>query len=411
MNDIKSSDLAFVASGDPRLDTFNKVASGGTGPIWRLARELDRRNHSVTIYSSTYDERTQWAKDGVTIVEIPTVEAANSIDWVIDQVPFSQQITRIDQLSTTPGEMVERLFTRLLFSRRVANQISEDNPDIVYLRDRLSALFAARNRTASVFTVTSPDACDFYYESAVTRHPINRGLFRYKQFIEESVLNNADEIIVMNKTIANYINEKGFQSVNTVTVGISEKNFSNVSSRQEKPYILYAGRLDGNKRPEWVLDAFLKSESNKFELHFIGSGPRQEFLHQRVADSSRKEDVTLHSQIPRTKVLQWMREAAVFVLPSKFEVCPNVIIEAMASGCPVVTSNTMGAKELIIDGKTGILFDKDDKPQLRERLDYVLSNKNKRQELARAAYEYALQNYTSNTIADKYLEIGNRAKK
>jgi len=210
----------------------------------------------------------------------------------------------------------------------------------------------------------------------------------------------------MNELMDDYLTQKGFRNVNTVTLGISEDDFVDLSSRQEKPYILYVGRIDGNKRPEWVLDAFLESDSEGFELQFIGAGPRQKFLERKVANSGRKDDIKLHGQIPREDVLQWMREATVFVLPSKFEVCPNVTIEAIASGCPVIAGNTMGNQELIDDKETGFLFDKNDRSDLFKILDNVLSTPTWRREVAHAAYEYTLENHTTSTIADEYLEIG-----
>lgn len=402
-------DVAMVASGDPGIDTYEEVTSGGTGPIWRLASQFVARGHEVTIYSGTHGARDRWSKAGVEIVEVPTPKLADGIDSLVGKLPFSRRMTRKEKLSTTPGEMVERLFGRLLFARRVAKALEQAQPDLVYLRDRISALWPVRTSPASVFTVTSPDARDFYYDAAVSRHPINRLLFAYKRRVERSVLASADQVVTMNDATKRHLEESGFRNATTVTLGVDEEDFADLESRHEKPHVLYVGRLDGNKRPEWVLDAFLRAETDGFELHFAGSGPRRELLERRIAESDRADDVRLLGRIPRREVLERMREAAVFVLPSTFENCPNVIVEAMASGCPVVASDTMGAKELLTDGETGLLFDGDDESALRDALDRLLHHEGLRRELSRAAHERARETHTAGRIAERYLAIGRRA--
>lgn len=401
--------IVFVASGDPRLDSFKNIDSGGTGPIWRLASEFAERGHDVTIYSSTYNEYGSWKEANIDVIELPAINMSDKVDQVFHWIPPSRKVINFEQLSTTPGSMVERLLTRLLFSWRAANTISEDDPDVVYLRDRISAFFSVKQDFSSIFTVASPDACDFYYESSVSRHPLNRVLFKYKKWIEKFDLRNANSIVSINSGIKEYLESKGFNNIKIITLGIDREKFIDFTSRNEKPQVIYVGRFDGNKRPEWVLDAFKKIESDKFELHFIGSGPRQNMLERQTENLREEKKVIFHGHLPRQKVLDHMREAAVLVLPSEFESCSNVIIEAMASGCPVIASNTMGANELLIDGKTGILFKKNDKNTLRKELNRLLQNKEKREILAQEAYEYALEHHTTSVIANKYLEVGRRA--
>jgi hypothetical protein len=227
-------EIAFVASGDPSIDQFQDVSSGGTGPIWRLANEFTKRGHDVTIYSGTYGQSTRWRSNGIEIVELPTLRFRGRLDWLLKKIPFSKALTRHSKLSTTPEEMLERLFGRLLFARRAAQSISLDRPDVVYLRDRISAFFAVRTAPPSVFTLSSPDACGFCYDSAASRHPVNRVLFPYKQRIEEFVLARSNEIISMNDRIRRYLIQRGFDDPTTVTLGAADRDFVDIDARQEE---------------------------------------------------------------------------------------------------------------------------------------------------------------------------------
>jgi len=404
----KSLDIAFVASGDPRIDTFGNVASGGTGPIQRLAEVLASKGHEVTIYGGTHTARKTENKNKYDIHYLPTPNVGEPIDKWIDKIPGSEYIVRPEELSLTPGEATERLFGRLIFSKRMSNILEESSHDLVYFRDRLSAFFPSRLTLPSVFTVASPDACSFYYDKSVATHPANALLFRYKRAIERSVVSNANQTIVMNERT-----KQEYQSIanriSIITLGIKESSFLGPERKLEHPVILYVGRFDRNKRPELILEAFEEIREDEWELHYVGSGPQEDAVRELANNSTISECVRFYGHLPRSQVLEQMRSASIFVLPSEFESGGNVIIEAMASGCSVIASDTMGAKQLINDGETGILFDKYNTETLQSALNELIQNENRRKEIATAAYEHALENHTMDDIADKYIEIGRRA--
>lgn len=402
--------LAFVSTGDPVLDTFDEaITSGGSGPIWKLASSAVERGHEVTVFAGTHESDAVKTIDGVDIVEVSTPRVGEPIDRLLGRLPILRAIGRGDELSTSPGHVIERVGPRLVFSWRVARILEEQSVDVVYLRDRVSGTFPVRLDVPSVFTVVAPDACDFFYEASVDRHPANRVLFRYKQRLEEHCLRHADQTIAMSDGMAGYLREKGFENVSVVTVGIDESEFSRAGLVDPEPIVLYVGRLDGNKRPEWVLEAFERVAPSDFELHIIGDGPRCSHLEDVLRTSDRQQDITLHGAIPRAEVLAWMRRGSVFVLPSRFETCGNVIVEAMGSGCAVVASDTFGGRQLVEDGETGLLFDRDDPAALASALAALLGDNERREHLARNAYRHAREAHSTAAITDSYIAEGRRA--
>jgi glycosyltransferase involved in cell wall biosynthesis len=83
--------------------------------------------------------------------------------------------------------------------------------------------------------------------------------------------------------------------------------------------------------------------------------------------------VTFHGSQPKSVIAETMRAADLFVLPSRFDNLPCVVVEALASGLPVVSTTVGGIPELV-DDERGRLVPPDDPPALADALQYMLEN-------------------------------------
>ena len=82
-------------------------------------------------------------------------------------------------------------------------------------------------------------------------------------------------------------------------------------------------------------------------------------------------------------------EAKIFTLSSRSEGLSNVLIESGAFGCARLSSDTVGARELINDGTNGLIFKNGDANDLKDKLEMLLKDENLRQKLAKNASENA----------------------
>jgi glycosyltransferase involved in cell wall biosynthesis len=93
-------------------------------------------------------------------------------------------------------------------------------------------------------------------------------------------------------------------------------------------------------------------------LDIVGTGKEERALREQVATTSVSSRVSFHGFVPfGPELFELYRQADAFVLFSYSEGFPNVLLESMANGTPVITTNVGGIDEVIVDGETGLLVD------------------------------------------------------
>ncbi len=120
--------------------------------------------------------------------------------------------------------------------------------------------------------------------------------------------------------------------------------------------LLAVGLLYEAKGYEYLLEALaiLRREGRAVDLDVIGDGPGREEYARLVRDLELDGHVVFHGIVPKPEVARRMREASLFVLTSRYDNNPCVLIEAMASGLPVVATAVGGIPE-VVDERSGVL--------------------------------------------------------
>jgi teichuronic acid biosynthesis glycosyltransferase TuaC len=150
--------------------------------------------------------------------------------------------------------------------------------------------------------------------------------------------------------------------------------------------IVYAGNLLASKGLGELMGAFVELAKSRprLRLAIIGQGPFGDELARRASAAGLTDRVTMPGRCDAAGIAQWMRAADVFCLPSYSEGCPNVVVEALACGRPVVATKVGGIPELVND-TCGMLIPPRDVAALREALDAALSKRWDREEIARTS--------------------------
>ncbi len=139
--------------------------------------------------------------------------------------------------------------------------------------------------------------------------------------------------------------------------------------------IVYVGRLDLRKGLIELIEAVAHLRTRRPELHcyIVGDGPDRAALLHAMARNHADPSITLVPSCPTAGVAQWMSASDLVTLPSYKEGCPNVVIEALASGRPVVATNVGGIPELM-DQSCGKLVPPKDTHALADALDQTLAS-------------------------------------
>ncbi len=131
------------------------------------------------------------------------------------------------------------------------------------------------------------------------------------------------------------------------------------------PFIVgTVGRIQDIKNHRGLVQAFIRlreqlpAQCDRLRLQIIGDGPLMTALKAQVATAGLTEQVWLPGS--RTDIACLMQEFSVFVLPSFAEGTPVTLLEAMATGLPVVASAVGGIPDAVVDGRTAILIEATD---------------------------------------------------
>ncbi len=170
-------------------------------------------------------------------------------------------------------------------------------------------------------------------------------------------------------------------------------------------HVGFVGRLEQVKNPGSMIRAMVRlatdpSIARPVKLTVVGGGSLLDPLRQQVAAAGLESVVNFSGS--RSDVPELMRSFGVFLLPSFNEGISNTILEAMASGLPVVTTNVGGNPELVIDDSTGKLYASDDDEMLAECLKIYANNESLRAEHGRAARQRANERFSLATMVAAY---------
>lgn len=177
--------------------------------------------------------------------------------------------------------------------------------------------------------------------------------------------------------------------------------------------VLSVGRLIDLKGTDYLIKALPKVllQFPKTKALIIGSGPRKSLLLNLAKELQIKDNIIFLDQIPHTEMIKYYSLADVFVLPSitskigETEGFGVVLLEAMASGIPVIGSDTGGIPDIIKDGETGLLVRQKDSQDLGNQIIRLLTDEELSNKMVRKARNLIEAQFSYEVVAERFLEI------
>jgi len=236
--------------------------------------------------------------------------------------------------------------------------------------------------------------------------------FTYKDWMLQHIFTayvarEVDQLIVVSQSTADDV-EKYYgrsEGVQVVHHGVDHEKFkpdANSQSLVEGPYILYVGQIQPRKNLERLVEAFEKIREDDGDLKLViagGHGWLQKPILKRIEESKARDHIKMLGHVPDEDLPRLYQQAEAFMLPSLYEGFGMPILEAMACGCPVVTSNVSSMPE--VAGDAAILVDP---KSVESMVSGIRDARSRRTELHKAGIERAAH-FTWDKTADVTAKI------
>jgi len=300
-------------------DLYPEQLGGGALHAHMMSKRQAERGHNVTVLTSRHGDNSlplQDRRDGYDIQR----------NWELAK-PFGNSIT--------PGT-VRSLASRL------------DEYDVVhahshlYFSSNVAALLRRLSETPLILTnhglisQTAPGAIQKLYLPTVGRFTFN----------------SADRILCYTETDRDRLRDRNVTtSISVVHNGIDCSTFRPMESVTPRQQLLYVGRLKETKGVDRLIKAFAELYDGypELTLSIVGEGPMRESLEVLCDRLDVDDRVTFRGTVPNEKLPRVYNESRVFVLPSDAEGLPRTVLESLACGTPVVTSD-LPQLESVVEG-------------------------------------------------------------
>jgi glycosyltransferase involved in cell wall biosynthesis len=202
-----------------------------------------------------------------------------------------------------------------------------------------------------------------------------------------STLNSADKVVAVSEALKRRMVDCGVkeEKIEVVYNGVNGDVFCVVGKREARARlgldgstrrILFVGNLKPVKGLDDLIEAMrqLVVQRQDVQLHIVGYGPLEATLKQRIADVSLQNNVRFEGEKGPHEIALWMNACDLLCLPSLNEGVPNVVLEALSCGLPVVATNVGGIPEVVSSEVAGLLVEPRQPVQLYEAIAYALEH-------------------------------------
>ncbi|MEM2099081.1 MAG: glycosyltransferase family 4 protein [Candidatus Bathyarchaeia archaeon] len=339
----------------------------------------------------------------------------------------------IDGISFLPFYSTDKVFPLddWFFNRSVSKNVDGIMADVyeAHLSSGYGLLRALRRHGsgAPFIHVIHGVLADEYEQAKKSEHrsvrEIVANLFMQKLAkMEEETAKNATAIVTVSRYSFEKIQEYygvGSDKLHIVPNGVDTDKFKPAENTAElkrrfgldnAQVVLFVGSLIPRKGLFFLVEAAKKVISQGINVKFVivGDGPMKSQLLASISKWNLSGNFKFLGSISEDVLVAVYGCADVFVLPSIQEGQGIVLLEAQASGVPVVAFDVGGVKDVVRNGSTGFLVDCCDSSKLADALLRLLSDKPLRERLGMQGRKFVMENYTWDLCAQKMLDIYNK---
>ena len=193
--------------------------------------------------------------------------------------------------------------------------------------------------------------------------------------------------------------------------GVDIDFFTSAGKQDGRPgstRFLFVGRFREQKNLFFLLDQMNRlayDDATPFELHLVGGGPQENALKRYGDTLAIRGKIHWHSWTTKEMLRRHYRDADCLLNPSLYEGMPNVVLEAMACGLPVIASKVIGNDAVLRHGETGFLFDLQRPQEFQRAVAHFLHNKDLGIAMGQAGRSWVARDFSWESVAKQYAQI------
>ena len=370
--------------------TYPPVVTGVSMCMYYLAEGMSRKGHSVlVIVASPSGKYSLDKKEGLTVVGIPSLKNLTAVN---------------QRFMLWQGMMM-------------AKELDSFSPELIHIHDPLFAgiwgvRYANKHQIPLVLTVHSrPEIISMNFPAILS----------LRKFVEFSVkaygswlIEKCEAIVTPSKNMYELVLRKRSLGVHQISNGIDTNLFTPVKNEEHEeqnwrerlgikdnaPIILQVSRLTKEKRIELVIRASAEVlEKTNAHLVIVGDGPSKKSL----LEFCRNLGIEKRSHFPgfishKQGLPAVYRLASVFFLASEVESQPLIMLEAAASGLPIVALDGPATRELVVDGINGLLVAPAEESMLGNKLRKLVTNRTLMEKYGTASRKVALKHSREDSL-------------
>ena len=215
----------------------------------------------------------------------------------------------------------------------------------------------------------------------------------------------ADFIVVPSNFAKDSFVKKGFNSEKIITVPLGvDIDLFKPALKEDKVFRVILVGISVRKGVHYVLKAFSELRLKNLELWLIGNLNQDIRSLFKIYEFNTELNLHLIGSVPQSHLYKYYSQGSVFVLFSLEDGFGMVVLEAMASGIPVICSSNVGAKDVIREDIDGFVLPVRDTESLKEKIIFLYEHPHLCKEMGEAARENVIKNYTWQHYGERIIE-------
>lgn len=360
---------------------YPPIGGGGANACLFLSREYLRQGHSVTVVTANYKELPlEETKDGVRIIRVKAKRTKEDKSTFLEMFSYLKSAYFfVDKLVKKEHFDICQIFFGI-----------PSGPIGIHLKKKYGIPYVVRFGGGDI-----PGAQKRFTLMYKILSPFIRDIWK-----------NADALVANSETLK----EKAMAYENRYPIDIIPNGVDSVfftrddnkrNNNSEVINILFVSRLIKGKGLQHIIPHLRKINGKvKAHLTIVGDGPYKEELIKITRESKQTEFVSFVGKKNKQELWEYYNNSDLFILPSESEGMPNVVLEAMSMGLPIVMTPCGGSKELI-DGN-GVVSGVD---SFIEKLEMLCIDGDMRSEMSEISRKRACEHFSWQQKASHYVSI------